>query len=103
MGTWLAGVVANGFHLLASSPRTAGNKTCTNSHMHKFQIQTPPQVLLDLVRMWLSGIAYGFYLLASFLRVVGNGLSAVGGLMAFTVVFSVGISVLSALTFLVSR
>ncbi|KAJ9518962.1 hypothetical protein QJQ45_026195, partial [Haematococcus lacustris] len=57
-------------------------------------------VLLGYVRFWLTGLAYIFYLAATALRLVGNGLSAVGGLVAFTVVLSVAASVLSALTFL---
>ncbi len=42
-------------------------------------------VLLGGVRMWLTGIAVAFYLLATGLRILGNGLSALGGLVAFTV------------------
>lgn len=47
-----------------------------------------PQLILGVVRFWLNGVAFAFFLGASLLRVLGNGLSALGGLVAFTVVFS---------------
>ncbi|KAF5826159.1 hypothetical protein DUNSADRAFT_4491, partial [Dunaliella salina] len=58
------------------------------------------QVLLGWVRLWLFWLAYLFFWGATLLRLGGNGLSALGGLFAFTVVVSVALSVLSALVFL---
>ncbi len=43
------------------------------------------QVALGLVRWWLGLVARFFFLLGIGLRIFGNGLSALGGLVAFTV------------------
>ncbi len=52
------------------------------------------------MRLWLLLLAYLFFWGATLLRLAGNGLSALGGLVAFTVVLSVALSILSALVFL---
>jgi hypothetical protein len=46
------------------------------------------QALLGWVRMWLTGVAYVFFLIAAGMRIAGNGMQALGGLFAFTVVVS---------------
>ncbi|MEW5299643.1 MAG: hypothetical protein WDW36_002637 [Sanguina aurantia] len=54
------------------------------------------QIWLGGVRLWLSLLAYIFYLVSTGLRVAGNLLSMLSAFLSFTVVFSIAISIISA-------
>ncbi|MEW5312692.1 MAG: hypothetical protein WDW38_004307 [Sanguina aurantia] len=54
------------------------------------------QIWLGGVRLWLSLLAYIFYLVSAGLRIAGNLLSMLSAFLSFTVVFSIAISIISA-------
>ncbi len=75
----------------ARPERGAGRPASPTSPPH------PVQIFLGIFRSWLRLVATCFSLAAMCLRLLGTGATVLSGAVAFTVVFSIALSVLSAL------